>query len=72
MKDLIHICTACPDSPGCNPDREWVYSSDNQEDIKIISNSMIASKNGITNTSWHWMVNLITAVQNDIVVVDVI
>ena len=25
MKDLIHICTTCPDYPWWNPDREQVY-----------------------------------------------
>ena len=25
MKDLIHICTAFPDYPRCNFNREWVY-----------------------------------------------
>ena len=27
MKDLTHICTACPDYPSCNPDRERVYQA---------------------------------------------
>ena len=29
MKDLTHICTACPDYPRCNFNRERVYTESN-------------------------------------------